>query len=53
MGFLTDDGLTKAEQLYVLVALLRSVKAEQCVLPGADTIDLVDILRKDVQAQLV
>jgi hypothetical protein len=29
MGFLTDDGLTKAEQLYILVALLRTVKAER------------------------
>ena len=53
MDFLTDEGLTEAEQLYVLVALLRIVKVGQCVLAGADTADLVDILLKDVQAHLV
>jgi len=53
MDFLTDEELTEAEQLYVLVALLRSVKVAQCVLAGSDTADLDGILRKDVQAHLV
>ncbi|KAI1178268.1 hypothetical protein F4777DRAFT_110885 [Nemania sp. FL0916] len=53
MDFLTDEELTQPEQLYVLVALLRGVKAAQCVLAGSDTTDLRDILLKDVQAHLV
>ncbi|CAN9163583.1 unnamed protein product [Alternaria alternata] len=53
MDFLTDEELTEAEQLYVLVALLRGVKVAQCVLAGSDTAALDDILRKDVQAHLV
>ncbi|PQE07251.1 hypothetical protein CJF31_00004971 [Rutstroemia sp. NJR-2017a BVV2] len=53
MDFLTDEELTEAEQLYVLVALLRSVKVTQCVLSGSDTADLQSILENDVQAHLV
>lgn len=53
MDFLTDEELTEAEQLYVLVALLRGVKVAQCVLAGSDTAALENILRKDVQAHLV
>ncbi|KAI1124606.1 hypothetical protein F5Y10DRAFT_249052 [Nemania abortiva] len=53
MDFLTDEELTPPEQLYVLVAFLRGVKAAQCVLDGSDTTDLKDILLKDVQAHLV
>jgi hypothetical protein len=53
MDFLTDEELTEAEQLYVLVALLRTAKVGQCVLGGSDTEPLDDILRLDVQAHLV
>lgn len=53
MDFLTDEGLTEAEQLYVLVALLRAVKVGQSILAGANTDPLLDILLKDVQAHLV
>lgn len=53
MDFLTDEELTQPEQLYVLVAFLRGVKAAQCVLAGSDTTDVLDILLKDVQAHLV
>ncbi|KAL1880758.1 hypothetical protein Daus18300_001372 [Diaporthe australafricana] len=53
MDFLTDEELTEAEQLYVLVALLRSAKVAQSVLAGSDTDDLLDILTKDVLAHLV
>ncbi|KAI0543867.1 hypothetical protein F4679DRAFT_566994 [Xylaria curta] len=53
MDFLTDEELTQPEQLYVLVALLRGVKAAQCALAGSDTTEVMDILLKDVQAHLV
>ncbi|KAI8945048.1 hypothetical protein F4801DRAFT_569641 [Xylaria longipes] len=53
MDFLTDEELTQPEQLYVLVALLRGVKAAQCVLAGSNTTEVMDILLKDVQAHLV
>ncbi|KAI1193584.1 hypothetical protein F5X97DRAFT_313669 [Nemania serpens] len=53
MDFLTDEELTQPEQLYVLVALLRGVKAAQCVLAGSNTTEVLDILLKDVQAHLV
>ncbi|KAI0872303.1 hypothetical protein GGS24DRAFT_21522 [Hypoxylon argillaceum] len=53
MDFLTDEELTQPEQLYVLVAFLRGVKAAQCIIAGSDTTDLRDILLKDVQAHLV
>jgi hypothetical protein len=41
MDFSTDEGLTEAEQLYVLGALLRTVKIGQCVLADTDTADLL------------
>ncbi|KAK0625152.1 hypothetical protein B0T17DRAFT_532085 [Bombardia bombarda] len=53
MDFLTDEELTDAEQLYVLVALLRTVKVAQCVRAGSDTTDLRKILERDVQVYLV
>ncbi|KAI0439404.1 hypothetical protein F4803DRAFT_531331 [Xylaria telfairii] len=53
MDRLTDEELTQPEQLYVLVALLRGVKAAQRVLAGSDTSQVMDILLKDVQAHLV
>lgn len=53
MDFLTDEELSEAEQLYVLVALLRSAKVAQSVLAGSDTRDLYYILTKDVLAHLV
>lgn len=53
MDFLTDEELSEAEQLYVLVALLRSAKVAQSVLAGSDTYDLYEILTKDVLAHLV
>ncbi|KAI0200208.1 hypothetical protein F4808DRAFT_171989 [Astrocystis sublimbata] len=53
MDSLTDEELTQPEQLYILVALLRGVKAAHCVLAGSDTRDVMDILLKDVQAHLV
>ncbi|EWZ30473.1 hypothetical protein FOCG_07623 [Fusarium oxysporum f. sp. radicis-lycopersici 26381] len=53
MDFLTDEELDEAEQLYILVALLRAVKVCQCVLAGSNTREMEEILMKDVQAHLV
>ncbi|KAJ4229234.1 hypothetical protein NW759_003960 [Fusarium solani] len=53
MDFLTDEELNEAEQLYILVALLRAVKVCQCVLAGSSTAEINEILLKDVQAHLV
>ncbi|KAI7758989.1 hypothetical protein LZL87_009984 [Fusarium oxysporum] len=53
MDFLTDEELDEAEQLYILVALLRAVKVCQCVLAGSNTHEMEEILMKDVQAHLV
>ncbi|KAF5724607.1 hypothetical protein FMUND_650 [Fusarium mundagurra] len=53
MDFLTDEELDEAEQLYILVALLRAVKVCQCVLAGSNTREMEEILKKDVQAHLV
>ncbi len=53
MDFLADEELSDAEQLYVLVALLRTVKACQCILAGPSTAQMRDILLMDVQVHLV
>ncbi|KAK4163207.1 hypothetical protein QBC43DRAFT_320176 [Cladorrhinum sp. PSN259] len=53
MDWLLDEELTEAEQLFVLVALLRAVKVAQCVRSGPDTFVVEEILRRDVQAHLV
>jgi len=53
MDFLTDEELNEVEQLYVLVALLRTMKVAQCVRAGSDTTGLRTILERDVQVHLV
>jgi hypothetical protein len=53
MDFLADEELSDAEQLYILIALLRTVKVCQCILAGPGTFELRDILLKDVQVHLV
>lgn len=53
MDFLTDEELNESEQLYVLVAFLRAVKVAQCLQAGPNTVEVLEILRKDVQAHLV
>jgi hypothetical protein len=53
MDFLADEELSDAEQLYILIALLRTVKVCQCVLAGPKTREMRDILLQDVQAHLV
>lgn len=50
---LEDNELTRAEALYMLVAVLRTIKVGECVLTGPDTALLADILEKDVQVSLV
>ena len=53
MDFLADEELSDAEQLYFLIALLRTVKLCQCVLAGSRTQEMTDILLQDVQVHLV
>ncbi|KFZ11255.1 hypothetical protein V502_07646 [Pseudogymnoascus sp. VKM F-4520 (FW-2644)] len=53
MDFLTDEELNEAEQLYVLVAFLRAVKVAQCLQAGPNTVEVLEILRRDIQAHLV
>ncbi|PGH19259.1 hypothetical protein AJ80_04124 [Polytolypa hystricis UAMH7299] len=53
MDFLADEELSDAEQLYALVALLRTIKVCQCVMMGSDTTSLRDILLKDIQVHMV
>jgi hypothetical protein len=53
MDFLLDEELAGAEQLYILLATLRAVKAGQCILDGQDTRVLQDMLREDVQVRMV
>ncbi|KAJ0153465.1 hypothetical protein HZ326_4188 [Fusarium oxysporum f. sp. albedinis] len=53
MDFLTDEELDEAEQLYILVDLLRAVKVCQRILAGSNTREMEEILLKDVQAHLV
>lgn len=50
---LTDEKLSEAEQIFVLVAILRTVKTASCLIMGADTGNLQRILLSDVQAFLV
>jgi hypothetical protein len=52
VDFLLDEELSGAEQLYVLVAILRTVKVGG-ILYGANTRMLQDILREDVQVHMV
>ncbi|PQE32230.1 modin protein [Rutstroemia sp. NJR-2017a WRK4] len=53
MDFLTNENLTEAEQLYMLIVLLRAVKVGQSILAGANTWGLYHILVNDIQAHLV
>jgi hypothetical protein len=53
MDLLADEELSDAEQLYILIALLRTVKVCQCVLAGPETGQMEDILLRDVQVHLV
>lgn len=53
MDFLLDEELSGAEQMYILVATLRTMKVGQCILDGPDTRMLQDILREDVQVHMV
>ncbi|KAL9627804.1 MAG: hypothetical protein Q9164_007485 [Protoblastenia rupestris] len=48
-----DKRLTRAEQLFLLVALLRTIKFAACVAAGPDTRLIRDILRFDLQVYFV
>ena len=45
--------LSSAETMYLLVALLRTVKLGLCIGLGNDTTPLLEIIEKDVQAHLL
>lgn len=45
--------LSSAEMMYLLVALLRTVKVGLCIGLGNDTTPLLEIIEKDVQAHLL
>ena len=53
LAYLREHGLTEAEQLFCLVALLRTVKMALCVVRGTDTTMLRGVLIHDVQVYLV
>ncbi|KAI6781659.1 uncharacterized protein J7T54_003924 [Emericellopsis cladophorae] len=53
MDTLVEEQLNEAEQLYVLVAMLRTLKVVQSVWAGSDSRDLQRILERDVQVHLV
>jgi hypothetical protein len=53
MDFLLDEELSGAEQMYILIAILRTVKVGQCIIDGPDTGMLEGILREDIQVHMV
>ena len=53
MDFLADEGLSPAEQLFTLGALLRTGKMDVCIVLGPDTYEVVDIFSHDVRVWLV
>ena len=52
LGYLQEGSLTAAEQLFALIALLRTAKMGMCISRGPDTAKLKDVLMKDVQVYL-
>lgn len=52
LQYLNEQGLSKAEQLFALVALLRTAKMGLCIARGMDTAKLHDVLVHDVQVYL-
>ncbi|MCJ1399892.1 hypothetical protein MMC11_003095 [Xylographa trunciseda] len=49
---LVEHGLSKPEQLFALVAMLRAAKTALCVIHGPDTAKLREVLLHDVQVYL-
>jgi len=45
--------ISSAETMYLLVAILRTVKVGTCIGLGNDTTPLLEIIEKDVQAHLL
>ncbi|CAO1596950.1 hypothetical protein XANCAGTX0491_000777 [Xanthoria calcicola] len=52
LGYLKEQGLSDAEQLFCLVALLRTTKTALCVARGSDTAKLREVLIHDVEVYL-
>jgi hypothetical protein len=53
MDRLDDERLGQAEQIFLLVALLRTVKVANCIVDGPATISIMDILHSDIQVNFV
>ncbi|KAF1815781.1 hypothetical protein P152DRAFT_446800 [Eremomyces bilateralis CBS 781.70] len=51
--FIEDENLSEPEQLYLLVALLRTYKVCQCIQMGEDTKPLEEVILRDIQAYMV
>lgn len=49
---LEEQNLTKAEQLFTIVGLLRTSKVGLCIARGSDTSKLADVLKDDVQVHM-
>lgn len=52
MDFLVDQGLSEAEQIFTLGALLRTAKMEICIALGPATHEISDILLHDIRVWL-
>ncbi|CAL8583707.1 hypothetical protein XPA_009327 [Xanthoria parietina] len=52
LGYLKEQGLSDAEQLFCLVALLRTAKMALCVARGSNTAKLREVLIHDVEVYL-
>ncbi|KAL8774466.1 MAG: hypothetical protein Q9209_000839 [Squamulea sp. 1 TL-2023] len=52
LGYLKEQNLSDAEQLFCIVALLRAAKMALCVARGTDTAMLREVLVHDVQVYL-
>ncbi|KAI4116893.1 MAG: hypothetical protein LQ338_007642 [Usnochroma carphineum] len=52
LQYLKEQQLSKAEQLFALVALLRTAKMALCIVRGTDTAQLHDVLVHDMQVYL-
>jgi hypothetical protein len=53
IDFLTLEQLTEAEQLFVIVAGIRTAKVCECIARGQDTTHLTDFFCSDMQAHFI
>ena len=53
LATLNDEKLSAAEQIFTIVAMLRTAKVASCIVTGADTVQIGSILRTDTRVWLV